>query len=223
MTIDEAIKERIDRFNKLWKNAVGYTFEEEPEALKESNQRKKDEWNETLSKYEEKYGFKDDDSFMEYLGDHGFWDEGTPDIPQEVEDLFRARPKYESSLYPYEMTVIRQARSIAEFVEERASENGITPTEQWDRYVVECGPEATNFGFVKVLESYGYTGWSDGHSGNTAAQSLLFALTLVKWREDFKYLHGAMAGIVGDAGYHDDRGDVREHVKNMKNGEEQGA
>lgn len=33
MTIDEAIRARLDRFNRLWKKAVGYTFEEEPEVL----------------------------------------------------------------------------------------------------------------------------------------------------------------------------------------------
>ena len=36
MTIQEAIKQRIERFNRLWVKAVGYSFEDEVEILKKS-------------------------------------------------------------------------------------------------------------------------------------------------------------------------------------------
>ena len=34
MTIQEAIKQRIERFNRLWIKAVGYSFEDEVEVMR---------------------------------------------------------------------------------------------------------------------------------------------------------------------------------------------
>ena len=34
MTIQEAIRQRIERFNRLWVKAVGYSFEDEVEIMK---------------------------------------------------------------------------------------------------------------------------------------------------------------------------------------------
>ena len=37
MTIQEAIKQRIERFNRLWVKAVGYSFEDEVEIMKKEH------------------------------------------------------------------------------------------------------------------------------------------------------------------------------------------
>lgn len=34
MTIQEAIRQRIERFNRLWIKAVGYSFEDEVEVMR---------------------------------------------------------------------------------------------------------------------------------------------------------------------------------------------
>ena len=42
--IKDAIKARIERFNKLWFKALGYTFEEEPEIERVKYEDKMREW-----------------------------------------------------------------------------------------------------------------------------------------------------------------------------------
>ena len=37
MTIQEAIKQRIERFNRLWVKAVGYSFEDEKKTKKKEH------------------------------------------------------------------------------------------------------------------------------------------------------------------------------------------
>ena len=65
------------------------------------------------------------------------------------------------------------------------------------------------------IKEKGFDKWDDGHSGNSAGMSVLFASFLLFKRELFPYLHGALAPLVGDEGYHDDRADVELALKQL--------
>ena len=221
MTIDEAIRARLDRFNRLWKKAVGYTFEEEPEVLGKKYEEEVKKWEETAKPLYDKYGFKTYEDFWNYLMKNGLYEEEDEDrnIPAELIDLFYKKPTPESDLYGYEMAVINEAKNIAEFIEKKAEENKLTSKEQWDQYADLANNSTYDF-IEKVLKPEGYDKWNEGHSGNSGSKSVMFASALIKWRDMFPYIHGAMAELIGDKGYYDDREDVKEYIEKHKDDED---
>ena len=200
MTIDEAIKSRYERFNRLWLAAEGHTFEDDPKVKKEKFDREFPEWEEKVNKRANELGFEDHNKYWAYVCKRQF-DDNDPGFERDpiIQDLWGKQPHY-SSLYDYEKMCIDEGRGIAEFILSMEGD----PKENWEKL---CGEDKELETFVKNLEAAGHK-LDEGHSGNSMGESVLFANSLLFNPEIFQYLHGALARLVGDAGYHDDRSDV---------------
>ena len=48
----------------------------------------------------------------------------------------------------------------------------------------------------------------EGHTGNSIGSSFMLARVYMEKPEILPYLHGSLAALVGDEGYHDDRSDI---------------
>lgn len=107
----------------------------------------------------------------------------------------------ENGLYRYEKSVTDEARRIAVYIVEK----GGSWEEWWKKLSDGCND---SYDFVQNLIKDGYTGWWDGHSGNSGSASVHFARCLLSRADLFEYLHGALSPLVGDAGYYDDRSDL---------------
>ena len=199
MTIQEAIRARIDRFNRLYLAAVGHSFEDDPKWCAEQTSKELPVWEEKVnSRLKELNLASLDEYFSKYYTDG----ERLPQDPI-IDDLLNKKPRY-SSLYIYEEGVMEQARAIAEWFEAQGN-----PKELWDSLPHDL------YQFVETIKEKGFDKWDDGHSGNSAGMSVLFASFLLFKRELFPYLHGALAPLVGDEGYHDDRADVELALKQL--------
>lgn len=199
MTIEEAIRARLDRFNRLWLAAEGHTFEDDPSVKRKKYEEDIKEWNEKMQKRCEKLGFHSEDDYYWYMLDKKH---DNPDfkIDEEIANLWHTKPNYDS-LYDYEILCINEGRKIAEFV---TNLDGDTH-KNWEEL---CGGE--NSSLWTLVENIKKKGCDldDGHSGNSMGMSVLFANSLLFNRDIFPYLHGALAPLVGDKGYHDDRKDI---------------
>lgn len=193
MTIKEAIKARIDRFNRLWMAAEGHSFEDDPQVKEENYDKVYPDWEKERDKRLAELGYKNE---VDYLS----WCEDDEEGDTELDEILKRRPIYETSLYYYEMTVIDEAEKIAEFIESLGGD----PKERWEEIIKDA---SYFYEIGKNLEKAGYK-IDDGHSANSASCAISFANCLIMNRELFPYLHGAMATLVGDAGYHDDRSDL---------------
>lgn len=96
MTIEEAIKSRIDRFNRLYLKVTGHTFEEEPEIFKKKEEKERPIWQEKVNKYLSENGFNSLDEFYDtIIEDDGYYNwKGH----EEFHELLKSEPNY-SSLY----------------------------------------------------------------------------------------------------------------------------
>ena len=202
MTIDEAIRARYDRFNRLWLAAEGHTFEDDPKVKKEEFDREMPAWEEKVNNRAHELGFENHDAYWAYVCKRQ-WEEEENDPTFErdpiIQDLWSNQPHY-SSLYDYEKMCIDEARGIAEFI----TNMGGDVKESWEK--IRNGSDDI-YEFMKNLSEAGYK-MDDGHSGNSAGISILFANSLLFNPDIFPYLHGALASLVGDSGYHDDRSDI---------------
>ena len=199
--IKNAIKARIDRFNRLYKKALGYTFEEEVEIEKERYEREMAEYQPKVEARAKELGYESERAYLNYLWDNGIdgFDSRRDKIMQE---LWNNAPKPSKELYSYEMSVINQAESIANwFLDTYPGQE----REKWG----EFAKDTNAFDFVEKIKKAGYDGWDDGHSGNSGSVAINFAYCLLAQIELFPYLHGALAALVGDEGYYDDRSDAR--------------
>ena len=201
MTFEEAIRARLDRFNRLWLEAEGHTFEDDPKVKKEIFDREMPAWEEKVNARAHELGFENHDAYWAYVCKRQ-WEDNDPTFERDpiIQDLWMHQPHY-SSLYDYEMSVIDEAKKIAEFV----LSLGGDVKEKWNE--IRGDGEGTIYEFTENLEKAGYK-MDDGHSGNSASMSILFANSLLFNPEIFPYLHGALASLVGDEGYHDDRSDL---------------
>ena len=198
MTIQEAIKARIDRFNRLYLAAVGHSFEDDPKWCEEQIKKEFPVWNKKVNSRLKELNIP---SLEDYLYTRYYAEDEELPTDDIIEQLRKEEPHY-SSLYPYEMSVIEQAKSIAEWFE--SQEN---PKDLWNSM-----PEDI-FEFVEELKKKGFDKWDEDHSGNSAGMSVRFARTLLFNRDLFPYLHGALVLLVGDEGYHDDRSDIEQVLK----------
>lgn len=213
--IENAIKARIDRFNRLYKKALGYTFEEEVEIEKKRYKAQMEEWNTVLEPRliarANELGYEDDDEYFQYCLDNHIQPE---DRDQEIQDLWGKIPVRPNPLYTYEMSVINQAKSIAFWFIDNFTGH---EAEQWAEFAYDADHNGrSSWDFVKAIKEAGYDGWDDGHSGNSGSMAISFAFTLLHDTELFPYMHGALCYLVGDEGYHDDRSDVHEAVETYK-------
>ena len=204
--IEDAIKARIDRFNRLYKEALGYTFEEEVEIEKKRYEREMAEYKPKVTARAKELGYESDDDYFEYLFDNHVPFENRDPIMQ---GLWEHSPRPDSPLYTYEMSVINEAKRISFwFIDNYPGQE----TEKWK----EFSNDRDSYELVEVLKRAGYDGWDEGHSGNSGSMAVRFAYTLLHTIELFPYEHGALCYLVGDKGYHDDRSDVHEVVEAYK-------
>lgn len=107
----------------------------------------------------------------------------------------------EDDLYKYEMGCIAQAFSFSEYFKDKLFEE-ITKTIK-DIY------DGDMWNFMDDIKSK-VLFFDKGHSGNSLAMSWRL-FECYKVRPDLvPYMHGCLASLVGDEGYHDDRSDLPE-------------
>lgn len=210
MNFKELIEKRIERFNNFWLRDLGYSFEDEPKVMKEEYDTKMKVWKSKSDETAQKYGFANFEDFKEKRWES--YNDVTCEFElniDELNQLLKEEPDSPSPLYFYEMSVINQAESLANFIVKKSEELDQTTIETWDKYALkDDGSYYTNYEFTKNIIEDGYDEWNDGHSSNSASASVMFANTLLFHPELFPYLHGSLARLVGDKGYHDDRSDI---------------
>lgn len=207
MNIKETIKQRIERFNKLWNKALGYSFEDEPSIM----QKKYDEWEivannkakelgyDNYHDYCKKlYSYYDDDYNISNMEDYNKTKNDTMD------EILKNKPS-NSPLYLYEISVLNEVENIVNFLYTK-NENLKTA---WEKYITDDNMTYSDFG--KALENDGFE-FSKDHSGNSFTQSLILTRIFIYEPDMFQYAHGSLANLVGDEGYYDDRSDVKEYL-----------
>lgn len=211
--IDEAIKARIERFNRLYKKATGHTFEEDPEWCEQKEKEELTEWQKKVDEHLTKLKLPNLEEFYATLPERedGYGYDWSV-VDDDFKELLWNKPRY-SSNYGYEMMVINQAKEITDFFFSK----DIPTNEMWDKYAKDNeGNYVDCFEFVKNLQSDGFDKWDDGHSGNSGSCAVKFAHCLIFKPELFPYLHGALSLLIGDEGYYDDRKDVPKISDNGK-------
>lgn len=215
MTIQEAIKQRIERFNRLWVKAVGYSFEDEVEIMKKehdnavnkANERAKEIGYSDYQEYIEKLNsfYKYDETMGYQLSDEVFYNKAKDNV---LDELIKNIPTV-SPLYLYEMSVLNEVEKIINFLYTKNDDL----KKAWEKYLINENMTWNEIG--KEMEKDGYE-FGKGHSGNSYAQSLSLAHVFVSDPDLFQYAHGSLAALVGDEGYHDDRSDVKEFLEKRK-------
>ena len=215
MTIQEAIKQRIERFNRLWVKAVGYSFEDEVEIMKKehdnavnkANERAKEIGYSDYQEYIEKLNsfYKYDETMGYQLSDEVFYNKAKDNV---LDELIKNIPTV-SPLYLYEMSVLNEVEKIINFLYTKNDDL----KKAWEKYLTNENMTWNEIG--KEMEKDGYE-FGKGHSGNSYAQSLSLAHVFVSDPDLFQYAHGSLAALVGDEGYHDDRSDVKEFLEKRK-------
>ena len=207
--IENAIQARIDRFNRLYKKALGYTFEEEVEIENKRYEREMAEYTPKVEARAKELGYESESDYLSYLWDNRIDPDDSRRDPV-MQELWKNSPKPSGELYSYEMCVIDEARRIAYwFIDKFPGQE----KEKWEEFAHAADERGgSSFDFVELIRAAGYDGWSDDHSGNSGSVAVSFAYTLLFQTELFPYMHGAMAILVGDDGYHDDRSDVHDAI-----------
>lgn len=105
----------------------------------------------------------------------------------------------EHELFSYEMLCIRQALSFAEFFKEMSLEE----------FKEFCLKHENLYKLIEdIKDKLPY--YDTGHSGNSMNSSWMLFRVYKESPEFVPYVHGSLAGLVGDEGYHDDRSDLPE-------------
>lgn len=107
----------------------------------------------------------------------------------------------EDDLFKYEIFCIEEAIKITEFIKDKETYESL----------LEKSTTKSFYEFVESLKEKGLQ-LDDGHSGNTMRQSFSLAGCYLTVPELIPYMHGSLAPLVGDAGYHDDRSDLPKHI-----------
>ena len=211
--IENAIQARIDRFNRLYKKALGYTFEEEVEIERKRYDLEMAEYQPKVEARAKELGYESESEYLNYLWDNHI-ESDDPRRDPVMQELWKNSPKPSCELYSYEMNVINEAKRIAFWFIDNFTGH---ETEQWKEFGYDADKNGgSSFDFVEVIKKAGYDGWDDGHSGNSGSMAVRFAYEMLHNLELFPYEHGALCSLVGDKGYHDDRSDVHEAVEEYK-------
>ena len=113
----------------------------------------------------------------------------------------------ESNLYEYELMCMKDALNFIKLFEndKRYQEllNEFYKTEK----------NNTLYDFIEFLKKEYNLEVSEDHSGNSIGATFQLAQCYISSPKIFIYMHGALAGLVGDKGYYDDRSDIPEIEK----------
>ena len=122
MTIQEAIRQRIERFNRLWVKAVGYSFEDEvkimekerDDAVNKANERAKEIGYSDYQEYIEKLNsfYKYDETMGYQLSDEVSYNKTKDNV---LDELIKNIPTV-NPLYFYEMSVLNEVEKIINFL-----------------------------------------------------------------------------------------------------------
>lgn len=128
------------------------------------------------------------------------------DMPQEYQDRIKrfdnlfikatGKPFTEDSLFEYELGCMQQSLAFVDHFKDTTNQE----LKEWceNRSLLDIADKAKKNGcFIQ-----------DGHSGNSIAASVRLFLCYRLNPHQFRYMHGCLALLVGDEGYHDDRSDV---------------
>ena len=140
------------------------------------------------------------------------------DLPQEYQDRIKRFDYFfventghsfqEDNLFKYEMFVMEESLTLYEHFKDVEDIN--TYLEEFKvAFEKETGKEPDISDIVKNVPNFRYS----EHSGNTLSASWLMFITYKTKPEMVKFLHGSLANLVGDSGYHDNREDVKEYFK----------
>ena len=174
--IENAIQARIDRFNRLYKEALGYTFEDEVEIEQKRYEREMAEYQPKVEARAKELGFESESDYLNYLWDNKIdaFDERRDEVMQ---DLWDHAPKTSCELYSYEMNVINEAKRIAFWFIDNFTGH---EKEQWEEFAYDADKKGrSSFDFVKAIQEAGYDGWDDGHSGNSGSMAVRFAYEML--------------------------------------------
>ena len=203
MTIEEAIEIRLKRFDNLYEKATGHTFREDEAYCSGLNAEIIEKRNEELEPVLKKHNIG---SIDEYISNY-FKNDKKID---EIENILKKKEfTTHTSLYPYEMYCLNECAKLVHFIESKG--------EGYWKSILEKGNSLVDI--VRSLEDDGFE-FSKDHSGNTMGSTITFTNCFIWNPELFQYMHGALAGLVGDEGYHDDRSDLPE-VSTKKDKEEE--
>lgn len=105
----------------------------------------------------------------------------------------------EDSLFEYEMGCIKQALSFNEYFKDYSESEFTEFTRKYKGKSV--------FDLIDdIKDKLPY--FDNGHSGNSLGASWQLFICYRTKPELIPYMHGCLAGLVGDEGYHDDRSDL---------------
>ena len=103
----------------------------------------------------------------------------------------------ENDLFDYEMACIKQALSFSEFFKEMSLEECKAFYEKYPSL----------FELIEAIKDK-LPYYDKGHSGNSMSMSWMLYRCYKEKPELVPYMHGCLAQLVGDEGYHDNRSDV---------------
>lgn len=102
----------------------------------------------------------------------------------------------QSDLFPYEMGCIKQALAFYNYFSNMSLEE----------FKEFCG-DTSAFDLIDTIKDK-LLYFNEGHSGNSLSASWLLFVCYKQNPKLVPYMHGCLAGLVGDEGYHDDRSDI---------------
>lgn len=128
------------------------------------------------------------------------------EMPQEYQDRIKrfdelftqatGKPFTEDSLFEYELRCMQQSLAFVDHFKEKSEQE-----------LKEMCAGNSLFDIADKAKEEGCFIQS-GHSGNSKAMSVRLFLCYRQSPHLFKYMHGCLAPLVGDKGYHDNRSDV---------------
>ena len=180
---------------------------EHDNAVNKANERAKEIGYSDYQEYIEKLNsfYKYDETMGYQLSDEVSYNKAKDNV---LDELIKNIPTV-SPLYLYEMSVLNEVEKIINFLYTKNDDL----KKAWEKYLTNENTTWNEIG--KEMEKDGYE-FGKGHSGNSYAQSLSLAHVFVSDPDLFQYVHGSLAALVGDEGYHDDRSDVKEFLEKRK-------
>ena len=106
------------------------------------------------------------------------------------------KPFTEDELFEYELGCMQQSLAFVDYFKDKS-----------DQELEKLCDTNSMFEIIDQAEEGGcYI--QDGHSGNSIGMSFRLFICYRKTPHLLKYMHGSLAPLIGDKGYHDDRSDI---------------